>query len=312
MAEPSISVVIPAFRAESTIQRAIDSVLGQTTGASEIIVVDDGSPDKQAEIVERYGPPVVLLRQANGKTARARNRGIERARGELIAFLDADDYWEPHKLEEQLAVVAAHPEVGVVASRYYNQEPRGIRELNPATPNAVYDRLQCESGAKAFLLGTRLWTGTVMVRRELLVEERFVSGLEPAEDRDLWIRLAAKAPVFLLSQPLATAVLEAGSISRNNIAHDCTRMLEVVQRHRHMLNMSAWMAWRSYIWYRWAAIETTPRTALPLLLRSFLNWPVPFVGMPAMQSWGRMRRLVVLLKQLVSGMPSPSAMRTTP
>ena len=112
MTEPSISVVIPAFRAERTIQRAMDSVLAQTKPASEIIVVDDGSPDNQAAIVSQYGPPVILLRQANGKTAVARNTGIERATGDFVAFLDADDYWEPEKLERQLAVFATHPRSG--------------------------------------------------------------------------------------------------------------------------------------------------------------------------------------------------------
>ena len=151
-----------------------------------------------------------------------------------------------------------------------------------------------------------------MVRRNLLEKERFVSGLEPAEDRDLWIRLAAQTAVYLLSQPLATAVLEAGSISRVDIANDCTRMLEVVQRHRHMLGVSSLLCWRSYIWYRWAAMEPAPRIALPLLMRSFSSWPAPFVGMPAMQSWGRFRRLVVLLKQLLCGLRLMNAMRGTP
>ena len=312
MTKPSISVVIPAFRAERTIKRTIDSVLAQTTPANEIIVVDDGSPDNQAAVVERYGPPVVLLRQSNGKTAVARNRGIEHASGDYVAFLDADDYWEPEKLERQLAVFAAHREVGVVGSRYYLQEPHGHRETNKAKPGAWFDQVRHESGARAFLLGTMLWTGTVMVRRNLLEEEQFISGLEPAEDRDLWIRLAAQTPVFLLSQPLATAVLEAGSISRSDIAKDCTKMLEVVQRHRHLLNMFALMAWRSYVWYRWSAIERTPRFALPLLMRSFLSWPAPFVGMPEMQAWGRLRRLAFVLRQLAGGTQLISRMRATP
>jgi glycosyltransferase involved in cell wall biosynthesis len=312
MAEPSISVVIPAFRAEHTIQRAIDSVLAQTTPASEIIVVDDGSPDNQAAIVEQYGLPVILVRQANGQTAAARNTGIERATGDFVAFLDADDYWEPHKLERQSAVFAAYPLVGLVASRHYNQEPNGTRVINLLAQGDCYDQVRRESGPAAFLLGTMLWTGTVMVRRELLITERFVSGLEPAEDRDLWIRLAAQTPVYVLSQPLATAVLEPGGISRRDIATDCTRMLEVVRRHRDLLGMCSSLLWRSYVRYRWAAMEATPRVALPLLAHSFCDWPAPFVGMPAMQSWGRLRRLVVLLTELLRGEPASGAVRGTP
>jgi hypothetical protein len=161
-------------------------------------------------------------------------------------------------------------------------------------------------------LGTTLWTGTVMVRRELLNKERFVSGLEPAEDRDLWIRLAAQTSVYVLSQPLATAVLEPGGISRCDIARDCTRMLEVVQRHRLMLGMCSALLWRSYVRYRWAAMEESPRVALPLLVRSLCGWPAPYVGMPAMRSWGRLRRLVVLLKELLCGVLPSSEVRATP
>ncbi len=95
MTEPVISVVIPAYRAARTIERAVDSVLGQTRRADEIIVVDDGSPDDLAEVLGRYGSRVRLLRKRNGGAASARNLAIEECRGELIAFLDADDYWEP-------------------------------------------------------------------------------------------------------------------------------------------------------------------------------------------------------------------------
>ena len=311
MVVPSVSVVIPAYRAENTIARAIDSVLAQTSPASEIIVIDDGSPDNQTAIIEEYGPPVVLLRQHNRKTAITRNAGITRATGEFVAFLDADDYWEPEKLERQLTVFARHSQVGVVASRYYGQQPNGKREINKTNADAWYDRVRCESGAKSFLLGTMLWTGTVMVRRKLLENERFVSGLEPAEDRDLWIRLASTAPVYMLSQPLATAVLTEGSISRADIALDCNRMLQVVQRHRQLLGLFPTLFWRSYVWYRWAALEPSPRIALPLLVRSLCSWPAPFAGMPAMQSLGRLRRLLVLLAQLMASWRPMNASRTT-
>ncbi len=313
MAEPSVSVVIPAFCAEGTIQRAVDSVLAQTVPVHEVIVVDDGSPDALSAIVQRYGPPVILIRQVNQGAAAARNTGVERSTGAFVAFLDADDYWEPRKLEHQLAAFAAHPEVGTVASSYYYQRPQGARELSRSGPPDLYDRVRHERGAKAFLLGTMLWTGTVLVRREVLGhEKRFVTGLEPAEDRDLWVRLAARHPVYLLSQPLATAVLEPRGISRGNIADDCTKMLKVVQRHRQLLGWPAYFSWRAYVLYRWAAMERAPLVALSKLGQSFLNWPIPLTCIPAMQSWGRLRRFVMLLRQLVHARQRPRAMRATP
>jgi len=298
MNAPSISVVIPAYNAESTIERAIDSVLAQTMPAAEIIVVDDGSSDQLAAVVSRYVSPVRLIQQTNSQAAAARNRGIEAASGEFVGFLDADDYWEPQKLQRQLAVIERHPEVNIVGGRYYSMQPGGNRSLRSLRNLRWYDRPMHRSGSQAFMLGTMLWTGTVLVRRSALQNEKFVPGLEPAEDRDLWIRLASKHVIYLLSEPLATAVLEPGGI-RVNIAKDCTKMLEVIQRHQRMLGMPSRLIWKSYIRYRWAAIDPSPSTSLPLLLKSIVSWPIPLTGMPAMKRLGRLKRLAYLLKQLI-------------
>ncbi len=296
MYNSNVSVIIPAYRAASTIRRAVDSVLAQTTPAQEIIVVDDGSPDGLAAIVEQYSSPIKLIRIANSKTATARNVGIEAATGDFIAFLDADDYWEPCKLESQLAVFSQHPQVGIVAGRFRMEELSGQSCLS-SLKNGYYDRVLSVGKGQAFLTGALMWTGTVIVRRQTLGDYRFVSGLEPAEDRDLWVRLAASAPVYLMSQPLATAVMEACGISRQTISGDCARMLEVVDRHRNLLSGAARRKWRSYVCYRWAAIETSPRRAFPIMLKSFVQWPAPYVGLPSMESWGRCRRTLTILKQ---------------
>src|SRR4051794_23797374 len=118
----SVSVVIPAFRAARTIGRAIDSVLAQTYPASELLVVDDGSPDDLAAAVEPYGDRVTFIRKPNGGAASARNLGVDRSQGDLVAFLDADDYWEPHNLARQVEILG-QPDVGLPASRYFEQPP---------------------------------------------------------------------------------------------------------------------------------------------------------------------------------------------
>ncbi|HOM77565.1 MAG TPA: glycosyltransferase family A protein, partial [Anaerohalosphaeraceae bacterium] len=89
----SISVVIPAYNCQAYIRRAIDSVLGQSRPADEIIVVDDGSTDGTAEAVRTYGAKVILIQQENAGVSAARNAGIRAASGDWIAFLDADDEW---------------------------------------------------------------------------------------------------------------------------------------------------------------------------------------------------------------------------
>src|ERR1700728_1366179 len=104
MSRDSVSVIIPYYRAQETIARAVRSVLTQTYPPSEIIVVADGSPDDPSEELKGFGSAVTLIRKRNGGAASARNSGIDHAQGEWIAFLDADDHWEPSKLERQLAV----------------------------------------------------------------------------------------------------------------------------------------------------------------------------------------------------------------
>lgn len=305
MSQSSVSVIIPAYRAAGTICRAIDSILAQTVPADEIIVVDDGSPDDQVELIKRYGPPVILVQRANGKAAAARNTGIERASGELVAFLDADDYWEPKKLQRQLAVLQQYPDVAIVGSRYYCQQPNQDRQINLTAGRRLYDRVLKQSGTGAFQLGTMLWTGTVLMRRSALADQRFSSGLEPAEDRDLWIRMVAQNPTFLLSEPLATAVLEPGGISRSSIERDCRMMLEVVDRHRHLLHPFARSSWRAFVRYRWATMESATHRALPMLLRSIVGWPAPFIGVPCRRPLGRTRRLAYLLKDAAWGVRMP-------
>jgi hypothetical protein len=115
-----VTCVIPAWNAAETIARAIASALGQTAPPIEIIVVDDGSTDRTAEIVGSIGGTVRLIRQANAGGECARNRGIAAASGEFIALLDADDIWLPEKLQRQLAVFSERLELGIVGCLVMN------------------------------------------------------------------------------------------------------------------------------------------------------------------------------------------------
>jgi glycosyltransferase involved in cell wall biosynthesis len=114
MSGPLITVIIGAFDAERYLGEAIESVLAQTYRNLELIVVDDGSTDRTGEIAASYGDPVRCIRQENGGMAASRNRAIPEARGDYLAFLDADDRFPPDKLERQLAVFEADPELDIV------------------------------------------------------------------------------------------------------------------------------------------------------------------------------------------------------
>lgn len=115
---PLISIIIPAFNAESNIQKAINSVLQQTHKNVEILVIDDGSTDNTSEIVKSFGEEVSYFYQSNRGVAAARNKAIDMAKGEYVTFLDADDYWLPEFIESLLAIDAARNADFIVGNRF--------------------------------------------------------------------------------------------------------------------------------------------------------------------------------------------------
>ncbi len=192
-----ISVIIPMYNDGHWVIEAIGSVLTQTAVPAEILVVDDGSQDDSAERVQQqFGGAVRLERRENGGPSRARNTGVERATQPLLAFLDADDVWVPDKLERQYAVLRDEPSVGVVASdwvRHARELPAQVPDVLPRSVITYWDTLGLN----------RFQTSTVLTRTALV---RQVGGFDPAvdgaEDWDLWVRLAQRAPVVKLDWPL--------------------------------------------------------------------------------------------------------------
>ena len=186
--ETLISVIIPTYNCDRYIEQAVDSVLQQTDCHYEIIVIDDGSRDYTEKVLKPYQNKIRYFKQTNQGVAVARNYGISRARGHLIAFLDADDYFLPGKLSAQYAMFLQQPDLAIVHSGWQrvNSEGNKIRNVCP-----------WEDVPELDLIGWLRWKpvlpSAMMFRREWL---EYAGGFDPrfppAEDTDLVLKMALK------------------------------------------------------------------------------------------------------------------------
>lgn len=217
--QPLVSVIIPVYNGERYIAETIASVIAQTEPSWEIIAVNDGSKDKSLEILVAEAakdPRVRVLSVKNGGVSRARNIGVEAARGEHIAFLDQDDLWAPRKLELQLAQLKADNAPGI---SYTNQSiidhiGAVVRvKVLAFTPEKnrgyVFDRLvfDCFMGISSVMMRTELFDA--------------IGGFDPqyslAEDYDLLLKATRKVPVDYIDEPLLLYREHCGSGTHTKI-----------------------------------------------------------------------------------------------
>jgi glycosyltransferase involved in cell wall biosynthesis len=205
----TITVVIPAYNTAEYIGRAIDSVLAQTRRPDEIIVVDDGSTDDTSGIVETYGSQVRLIRRENAGVSAARNTGINAATGEWIAFLDGDDEWLKEKLQLQVELLGRNPDlVWSTANFIYCHcgQNYHCQKLDEKTGEALLNGVDFfEDYFEAFTRAAAGWTGTMIVKRSVLLEAGlFRPGQLRFNDEDMWWRIAYQHPrIGYISKPLA-------------------------------------------------------------------------------------------------------------
>ncbi len=171
MSRPFVSVLIDTYNHEEFIEQAIVSVLEQDFSASdcEILVVDDGSTDRTPEIIKKFGPRVTHLPKKNGGQGSAFNFGVPKCRGEIVAFLDADDWWEKSKLSTVVSAFESNAEIGAIGHGLYEVDENGKR-LFLNVPDREYPcHLRNPEEARQFLeLRSFLGTSRLAIRRSVL------------------------------------------------------------------------------------------------------------------------------------------------
>ncbi|HEY8105065.1 MAG TPA: glycosyltransferase [Gemmatimonadales bacterium] len=228
----TVSVVVPTYNRADRLKDTIASILAQTVQPLEVLIVDDGSTDDTARVCREFPSPVRYIHRENGGSAAARNTGMRAAKGEYIAFLDADDVWEPAKLEIQLALHAAHPEIGWSATNHFttdraNQPLPGVQgfardlpafEAAGLGPDAFFALAMTRSeitaaGSRhvaytgdAFELsfyGNFVYPSCAMLHRSVLDRAGlFDESLRCAVDTEYFHRVGAHAPIGIVMTPL--------------------------------------------------------------------------------------------------------------
>jgi glycosyltransferase involved in cell wall biosynthesis len=225
MNSPLVSVVIPVYNAERFIKTCIDSVLRQSYENLEVLVIDDGGPDQSISIVEQYDDQRLrIIRQENRGLAGARNTGIRVARGDFIAFLDADDFWFVHKIEKHVAVMQANPKCGVSfsASIFVDEDGESLNRLqepfnkNDFNSSHVFCRNPIGNGSVPMI--TRSVFDHIAFKSAGVKHlQYFDESLRQSEDIDCWTRitLQTESEFQYIDQPLTFYRLNSGGLSAN-------------------------------------------------------------------------------------------------
>lgn len=204
----SISAVIPAYNSARFLALAIESILQQTRPVDEIIVVDDGSTDETRKIAKSFGERITYIHQLNKGPSAARNRGIESAKGNWIAFLDADDQWTPDKIDKQLIALDKEPGLKLLAADMSEIDEAGnLLTKSMLAKHHFLERFQSLNGAPIpsalaeLLKKNFIPTGTVLAEKSVLVDTGlFNSSIRFGEDLELWAKIACQHPITCLPE----------------------------------------------------------------------------------------------------------------
>ena len=297
---PLVSVIVPAFNAAAFLADSVRSVLSQTMDDLECIVVDDGSTDGTAAVLSGIHDCRlrVLRRPRNeGSVSFARNHGLAHASGRYVAFLDADDWWFPEKLQVQLAFHERRPELGLVYCGYATTDPALARLRTVVVPSAV-DRLRGQVLLEASGIG---FASTALIPAHVLRDVGgFATHLSVSEDIDLAERIASRHPIAGVPRCLA---LYRGHGSQNHhqlqkYEHDMAWILDDrFGPGGDGADERAWLRGRSNLYTRLAIYNlrrAKVRPAMRAVATAARHDPVRLAALPTSAALRRVRQRIAL------------------
>ncbi|MGR8931563.1 MAG: glycosyltransferase family 2 protein [Gammaproteobacteria bacterium] len=275
-----ISAIIPAYNSASFITDAIASIRAQTAPVDEIIIIDDGSTDNTEQIVANLTNSIVYYKQTNQGPSAARNKGIEIAKGDWIAFLDADDQWTIEKIRRQQQILATYPSLHLIAGDMAEiAVDDTILVDSVLAKHHLLDSFNALGGKPIPNALSRLIeknfipTGTVLAKRSTLLEAGlFNTEIRFGEDLELWAKIAAKYPIACLPEVLMLRRQHGNNATQasEKMLQDLTKVMESIRKNTRtqLLNqdvdpvqMVAGSYWTLGYWYFSVGEYTKARTA---------------------------------------------------
>lgn len=255
-----ISVVIPLYNKEQSIPSTLQSVLKQTYQDFEIVIVNDGSTDHSVEEVAKVTDPRIrLIHQKNAGVSAARNRGIEEAGGEYIAFLDADDEWKSDYLKIQYKLTQKYPECCVFTCNYEFKDTQGkvtptiIRKL----PFKGEDGILSNYFEVSSCSHPPICSISIMVKKNAIQSiGGFPIGIKSGEDLLTWARLACRYSIAFYTIPLATFIFDEQHFNEDQrkrmpeeIDYVGSELAKLYKRHRHVIGLKSYIG----LWHKMRA-----------------------------------------------------------
>lgn len=238
MKTPMFSVVVPLFNKESSIKRCIDSVLEQSYDNLELLVINDGSTDKSCKVLsEIVDTRLKVINKPNGGVSSARNTGIQHAKGKYIAFVDADDNYEPNFLEEIFNLIRHYPDADAYTTGYYkNKSGKQIKSYVPSGHRGV--DFVVNDFFSLWANGSFFCASSVVVKSEYFLNHQkyFPVGESMGEDQDMWFHIAEHGKIAYTSKFMSNYNIE--SLNSLSYSSKITEELPFASRLRESLNSS--------------------------------------------------------------------------